>query len=58
MSELTSATDPETTRSILGVLALWKGLETSGRLLIDFTEDELAEMENQYLGLGDKQPAG
>ena len=58
LAEIRRATDPETVRSILSVLALWKGLEASGRLLVDFTEDELVEMENRYLGVGDKQPAG
>lgn len=53
LAEIRDATDPDTVRSILAVLALWKGLEACGRLLADFTEDELNEMERKYFGLGD-----
>jgi hypothetical protein len=58
LAELKDATNREVARSILAVLALWKGLGASGGLLIDFTEDELIEMRNQYLGVGDDKSAG
>lgn len=42
--ELPRASRPEAVRSILAVLAIAYGARTYGRLLIEFTEDELAEL--------------
>jgi len=40
----------EAIRSILGMLSIWKGARTYGRVLSGFTEDELLELENQAFG--------
>jgi hypothetical protein len=47
LGELGRADDKEATRSILGVLALWKGAPTYARILIEFSEDEILELEQQ-----------
>lgn len=44
LSELPRATSPEAVRSILAVLALAFGARTYGRLLIDYTEDEVGDI--------------
>ena len=46
-AEVLSANDTETCRAILGVIAIAKGLRTQGRLLVEYSEDELLEMESQ-----------
>jgi hypothetical protein len=44
------ATDPSAVRSILALLALVKGARTYARVLIDFSEDEVQELEAQAFG--------
>lgn len=44
--ELPRSRDKETTRSILGLLAVIHGARVYGRVLIEFTEDEIEELEN------------
>jgi len=44
LAELPRATSPEAVRSILAVLALAFGARTCGRLLIEYTEDEVREV--------------
>ena len=44
LSELPRATSPEAVRSILAILALAFGERTYGRLLIEYTEDEVDEV--------------
>jgi hypothetical protein len=46
-AEVLTATDAEACRAILGVIAIAKGLRTQGRFLIQFSEDELLDMESQ-----------
>jgi hypothetical protein len=50
LEELPHAADQETVRSILGILAIVHGARTYGRLLIEFTEDEVSELEEQAFG--------
>ena len=45
--EIMTASDPDTVRSILDVLAIEKGLRTHGRFLINYSDDELLEMESR-----------
>ena len=48
--ELPRAVDKETVRSILAVLAITHGARTYGRVLVEFTEDEVLELEKQAFG--------
>jgi hypothetical protein len=50
LEELPQAADPETVRSILSVLAIVHGARTYGRILVEFTEDEVLELEEQAFG--------
>lgn len=50
LEELPHATDQETVRSILGILAIVHGARTYGRILVEFTEDEVLELEEQAFG--------
>jgi hypothetical protein len=50
LAELPQSKRPETTRSILGLLAIVFGARTYGRLLLEFTEDELLELEQGLSG--------
>jgi len=45
VNQVFSADDPETIRAILSVIAIEKGLRTHGKFLINYSEDELLEME-------------
>lgn len=53
LGELPHANEKETIRSILAVIAIWKEVRTYARIIIDFSEDELNELENKG-SLGDK----
>jgi len=46
-AEVLTANDPEAFRAILGIIAIAKGLRTHGRLLVEFSEDELLDMESR-----------
>jgi hypothetical protein len=48
--DLARTEDGTTVRSILGAIALAKGLRSVGEVLIDFTADELSEMIELYRG--------
>ena len=48
--ELQRATDPNLVRAILSVVALWKGARTYARMLIEFSEPEVRELEEQAFG--------
>lgn len=50
LAELPRSKRPEATRSILGLLAIVFGARTYGRLLLEFTEDELLELEKGLSG--------
>jgi hypothetical protein len=50
LGELPGAGDQETVRSILGMLAIVHGARTYGRILVEFTEEELMELEEQAFG--------
>jgi hypothetical protein len=43
--DVLSADEPETKRAILGVIAIAAGLRTHGKFLVEYSEDELLEME-------------
>lgn len=47
MAEIPRATEPEAVRAILSVIAIAKGLRTHGRFLLDYSEDELLDMESE-----------
>jgi hypothetical protein len=49
LKELPRAVDRETTRSMLSVLAIWKGARIYGRVLVELSEEELLELDE---GLG------
>jgi len=50
LTELSQAEGPEATRCILAVLAVSKGARTYGRLLVEFSEDEVLELEKAAFG--------
>ncbi len=43
-SELPRAADQESIRSMLSILAIWKGAGAYGRVLVELSEDELTEI--------------
>lgn len=49
VAEIANTTDRETVRAILSIVALYKGLRTLGRIVLNYSEDELLEMENRLL---------
>ena len=50
MRDLSRSEDRTLTQAALGVVATARGLRRAGELLLDFTEDELAEMIAGYRG--------
>jgi hypothetical protein len=50
LAELPKCSDRESVRSILALLALAHGARTYGRLLLEFSEDEVLELEKQAFG--------
>jgi hypothetical protein len=56
-SELPRAREPEAVRSILAVLAIVHGARTYGRVLAEFTEDEVLELEEAAFGDADGDQA-
>ena len=48
--ELKQTNDPDLVRGILSIIALWKGARTYTRMLIEFSESEVRELEEQVLG--------
>jgi hypothetical protein len=49
LKEIASARSDEEVRTILSVIALWKGARTHARMLLDFSEDEILDLEEQAL---------
>lgn len=45
MSDILRTQEPEDVRAILSVIAIAKGLRTHGRFLIEYSEDELLDLE-------------
>jgi hypothetical protein len=43
--EIWRTEEPETIRAILGVIAVAKGLRTHGRFLVEYSADELLDIE-------------
>ena len=52
LQELPHVTDAESVRSMLGMIAIAKGARVYGRVLVEFTEDEVQELEAQAFGSG------
>lgn len=50
LRELPHAEGQEANRCILAILALWKGVRIYGRLLLDFSEDEVLVLEKAAFG--------
>jgi hypothetical protein len=46
-AEVLTADNPEAFRAILAIIAIAKGIRTYGRFLVEFSEDELLEMESK-----------
>jgi hypothetical protein len=46
-TEVMKAGSPEDVRSILSIIAIEKGLRTHGRFLVDYSEDELIDLESK-----------
>jgi hypothetical protein len=51
LNELPFASVQETTTCILALLAIWKGARTHGRIILEFSERELLELEEQAFGI-------
>jgi hypothetical protein len=45
--EIFRTEEPETVRAILGVIAIAKGLRIHGRLLVEYSEAELLDVESR-----------
>jgi hypothetical protein len=50
LEELPRASDREAVRSILAILAIAHGARTYGRILVEFTEEEILELEEHAFG--------
>lgn len=50
LNELPRVRAQEAVRSILAILAIWKGARIYGRVLAELTEDEVREVERQAFG--------
>lgn len=46
-TEISHTEDPETIRAILSVIAIAKGLRNHGRFLLEYSEDELLDLESR-----------
>jgi len=46
-AELSRAKEPEEIRAILGILAIYKGARTHGRFLVEYSEEELLDLESR-----------
>ena len=48
--DLQSVHDVESMRTMMSIVAIWKGLRRYARLLLEFSEDEVRELEEQAFG--------
>ena len=48
-AEVLTAKNPEAFASILGIIAIAKGFRTYGKFLVDYSEDELVDMQSRAL---------
>ena len=46
-AEIWRTEEPEAVRAVLGVIAIAKGLRTHGRFLVEYSEDELLDIESR-----------
>lgn len=51
LDELVNAKDPELIRGILAILALHKGARTYSRLLLNYSEEEILDIESAAAGI-------
>jgi hypothetical protein len=58
LEQLPKAREPEAVRSILALLAIVHGARTYGRILAEFTEDEVLELERAASGDEEGEDAG
>jgi hypothetical protein len=47
VAEYPQAKDPEEIRAILGIMAIQKGARTHGKFLVEYSEEELLDLESQ-----------
>jgi hypothetical protein len=47
VAEIWRTEEPDTVRAILGLIAIAKGLRTHGRFLVEYSEDELLDIESR-----------
>jgi hypothetical protein len=47
VADIWRTVEPETVRAILGVIAIAKGLRTHGKFLIEYSEDEMLDIESR-----------
>ena len=47
-AEVLRAEEEDVVRAMLSVIALAKGLRTQAKFLVEYTEDELLEIDSQY----------
>ena len=50
LADLPQVEDKETLRSILAIVALWKGTRVYARLLLNFSEEEVSELAKGIFG--------
>ncbi|HKO14309.1 MAG TPA: hypothetical protein VJV22_20230 [Acidobacteriaceae bacterium] len=50
--DILTATEPETERAILAVIAIARGLRTHGKFLVTYSEEELLEIDPGWVGRG------
>jgi hypothetical protein len=50
LKEIEDAESDEEVRTILSMIALWKGARTHARMLLDFSGDEILDLEKEALG--------
>lgn len=50
LGDLARSSDPELVRAAIGCIAIARGLRRIGEVLLDFTDDELGEMVDEYRG--------
>jgi hypothetical protein len=55
-TEIERAKDPEDIRAILSILAIWKGAYTLGRFAINYSEEELSELEDTFQSASGNEP--
>jgi hypothetical protein len=50
LEQIARVADRDTVRSILAIVAIWKGMRVYSRLLLDFSEDGVSDIAKKVLG--------